>query len=38
MNNLFPIHVHVTEQGLVFVNLSADENVTSFEVQPRVSI
>jgi phenylpropionate dioxygenase-like ring-hydroxylating dioxygenase large terminal subunit len=33
MNNLFPIHVHVTEQGLLFVNLSADENVTSFEVQ-----
>jgi hypothetical protein len=35
MNSLFPIHVHVTEQGLVFVNLSADENVTSFEVQLR---
>lgn len=31
-NSLFPVHVHVTEQGLVFVNLSADPNVTPFEV------
>jgi hypothetical protein len=31
-NSLFPVHVHVTEQGLVFVNLSADENVAPFDV------
>jgi len=31
-NSLFPVHVHVTEQGLVFVNLSADPDVTPFEV------
>lgn len=31
-NSLFPVHVHVTEQGLIFVNLSADPNVTTFEV------
>jgi len=31
-NSLFPVHVHVTEQGLIFVNLSADPDVTPFEV------
>jgi len=31
---LFPVHVHVSEKGLIFVNLSADQNVTPFEVQP----
>jgi phenylpropionate dioxygenase-like ring-hydroxylating dioxygenase large terminal subunit len=29
-NNLFPIHVHVSEQGLIFVNLSSDPHVTPF--------
>ena len=33
-NGLFPVHVHVSEKGLIFVNLSADQNVTPFEVQP----
>lgn len=31
-NGLFPVHVHVSEKGLIFVNLSADQNVTPFEV------
>lgn len=31
--SLFPVHVHQTEQGLIFVNLSADPNVVSFEVR-----
>ena len=31
-NSLFPVHVHVTEQGLVFVNLTAGEDVIPFEV------
>ena len=31
-NSLFPVHVHVTEQGLVFINLSAEEDVVPFEV------
>lgn len=26
------MHVHVTEQGLIFVNLSAEPNVLPFEV------
>jgi phenylpropionate dioxygenase-like ring-hydroxylating dioxygenase large terminal subunit len=33
-NSLFPVHVHVTEKGLIFVNLSADENVIPFEASP----
>jgi len=32
-NSLFPVHVQVTEQGLVFVNLCATE-VPSFDVCP----
>ena len=31
-NSLFPVHVHVTAQGLVFVNLTAGEDVIPFEV------
>jgi hypothetical protein len=31
-NSLFPVHVHVSEQGLVFVNLSANPDIIPFEV------
>jgi phenylpropionate dioxygenase-like ring-hydroxylating dioxygenase large terminal subunit len=30
-SNLFPIHVHISEEGLVFVNLSADPDATPFQ-------
>ena len=31
-NSLFPVHVHVTAQGLVFVNLTAGQDVIPFGV------
>src|SRR5208282_1721394 len=37
-NSLFPVHVHVTEQGLVFVNLTAGEEVVPFEVIPSANV
>ena len=30
-NNFRSVHVHVSEQGLVFINLSADPDIKPFE-------
>ena len=37
-NSLFPVQVHVTEQGLVFINLTAGEDVIPFEVIRSASV